>query len=465
LLLDATIWRESTTTTIFSPDSKQENSRVGAGERRYSRGQVTAISAPFWHLMEPRDEAGSKRLHAITDAEARALIAAVPVQNTTPRGVAHPEPTDVVGGVLDGITHPRLRRGITGCAILAAEQQLERDRLVTERAPGQAVAPTSTGGHNDDVLAAGLGGFNSLGWSKDGRAWGQIERTIEMFGSDDRSDRTVKKLPGATLDWFVYAVSPGALVYIALAVGTPADKRKPVVELLQHLSALPPPSKLRVFHAQTPEIDDDDNDNIIELFELKWIGGNAYALRKIGWSGHEFEVLEYAPDGVFKPLAGMTTSEVQVGSKAVEDIDAVLAAVADGKTSWSADAAARLGEGTGLTPSESVYLWAGCPGLTDRTSSFIEKELREKTLQLKAKAADVARDSMRALPLAKRVRAIDAAGHAGVAALLEGSAVGALVGAWKQEFGTRVAIPEELIAEADRELGAAPAKMRADADR
>src|SRR5204863_3710846 len=36
----------------------------------------------------------------------------------------------------------------------------------------------------------------------------------------------------------------------------------------------------------------------------------------------------------------------------------------------------------------------------------------------------------------------------------DGSAVDALIAAWRAELGTRVVIPEELIAEADRELWA-----------
>jgi len=459
-LLSETAWREGTTTTILSPDGKQAGSKISTSERRYSRGQVTSISSPFWHLMEARDEAGSKRLHAVTDDEARALIAAVPVQKTTPPGIAHPEPEDVVGGVLTGITHPRLRRGITGCAILAAEQQLERDRLAVERAPGQAAKPTSSGGHNDDVLIAGVAGFCERHWSKDGRAWGQIERTAEVFASDDRSDRTIKKLPGATLDWFDYAIEPGALLFIALAVGTPADKRKPVAELLQHVSTLPPADKLRVFDAHAPKVetddDDDDDDDDLEAFELRWVGGNAYAVKKVGWASTQIRVLEYAPDGVFEPLAGWVIDRAITGTKSIgaEQRAELFAAIGDGKTSWSPEVAAKLAEGTGLTPSEGVYLWAGCPGATERTSNFLDKELREKTLQLKAKQAEVARDGMFALPVWSRVRAIDAAGQAGVAAVLDGSAVDALIAAWKTIFGARVAIPEELIAEADRELWA-----------
>ncbi len=460
-LLEESAWREGITTSILSPDGKLLGSKVNEHDRRYSSGQVAPLPPAFWPLLSARDEAGSGRLHAITDAAARALIAAVPVQKTTPPGIAHPPPTDVTSGVVE-LADARLRRGVTGLAIMTAELELERDRLAAERAPGQASKPTSEGGHGDDVLIAALAGFCERHWQKEGRAWGQIERVGELFASEDRSDRVVKKLPTATLDWFDYALAPGSLVFVALAVGTPADKRKHVAELLQHVTtSLPPPAKLRAFDAHVPKAtddddDDDDDDDEREPIEVHWIGGNAYAIKKIGWYGNQFRVLEYAPTGELKPLVGWVIDNQSTGSKAVaaDQIEALLAAIADGKTSWSADAAARLAEGTGLTPSEGVYLWAGCPNATERAANFLDKELREKVLGLKAKQAEVARDSMTAVALPKRIRAVDAAGQAGVAALLDGSAVTALVAAWQQLFGTRMAIPEELIAEADRALWA-----------
>ncbi|HLL22052.1 MAG TPA: hypothetical protein VK427_07970, partial [Kofleriaceae bacterium] len=219
LVMD-TAWREGVTATILSTDGAMRGSVINDSERRYARGQVAALPPMFWHLMEARDEVGSRRLHAITDDEARALIAAVPVQTTTPPGIAVPAPTDVVEGLLDGITHLRLRRGITGIVILAAEQLLERDHLAIERSQEQAAKPTSIGGHNDDVLVVALGGFIERHWSREGRAWGQIERVAELFASTDRSDRHITAFPPATLDWLPYAVAPGALAFLAVAVGT-----------------------------------------------------------------------------------------------------------------------------------------------------------------------------------------------------------------------------------------------------
>ena len=460
-LVTATAWRAGTTTMIVAPDGSHTGSIVSDDERRYSRGQATAMSPPFWHLLEPRDEVGSRRLRDVTDADARALIAAVPVQKSTPAGIAMPQPTDVTPGILDEVTHQRLRRGITGIAILAAEQQLERDRLAAERSPTAATKPTSTGGHNDDALIAGLAGFCERHWNKDGRAWGQIERIGEAFASDDRSDRTIKKLPPAVLDWFEYALAPSSLAFVALAVGTPADKRKCVAELLSHItSALPPPERLRVFGAQRakPEPDDnaDDDDEDLESFEVRWVGGNAYAIKTIGWQRTQIRVLEYAPDGAFKPLAGWMIEDAATGTRAfpADELTALHDAIADGKTSWAPEHAARLAESAGLNASEGVYLWAGCPGATERQSNFLDKQLREEVLELKAKQAAVARDAMFALPLRKRLRAIDAAGQAGVAALLDGRAVDALAAGWKAQFGARVVIPEELIAKADRDVWA-----------
>jgi len=461
-LTEESAWREGITTTILSPDGARRGSRIGEKDRRYWRGQIAALSPAFWHVMTARDEVGSRRLAVTTEVDARALIAAVPVQTTTPPGIAHPEPTDVVGGVLPEITHPRLRRGITGLAVMAAELQLERDRLVVERAPDRAAAPTASGGHNDDVLMDGLKGFLERYWSSEGRAWGQIERTGQVFASTDRGDRDAGGAPPAAFDWFDFAVSPGALAFVATAIGTPEHRRAPIAELLVHVTrSLPRADRLRVFEAHKPtSTDDDDDDDDFELdepFELRWVGGNAYAIKQVRWHKTQLRALEYAPDGTFRDLPGWVTQRSTPGTASPTDemVAATLAAATTGHTSWSAEAAAKLAAATGLTPSEAVFLWAGCPNAADRSANFLPRALREE-LGLKAKQAEVARDGINAVPLATRVRLIDAAGRAGLAALLDGSAVDVLAQAWNELVGARVAIPEELIADADRELATPP---------
>jgi hypothetical protein len=438
-----TSYGEGSTESIYDPTGTYVASKIGK-DVRYFRGQAAFLTFPFWHLFSARDPAGSRRLHAITDDDARTLMAKVSITDGTPPGVIHPEPFDVTADVLPEITHARLRWGVTGIAVMAVQHRLERDRLVIERAPG-AAQKAAAGGPDDTVLLEALGGWIDRQWSQSGRAWTQIERAAELFAADDRADRTVSDLPASNFDWLGLAIAPAASSFIALAIGTPADKRRTVAELCAQLVKLPPADRLRVITVEGDSEKPDDRS-----FVLRWHGGNAYALRKLGWRGSSYRVLEYAPDGVFKPLPGMAiTSDVRgTAPLSIEEAAALQAAVGEGKTSWSDEAAARLATLTGLTPSEATFLWAGCPNAHDRSANFLDKTLRE-TLGLKATQAAIARDGLNTIPLTKKLVAIDAAARTGIAALLDGSAVDELADAWKRAVGKRVAIPEELVAEAD----------------
>src|SRR5262249_29598817 len=119
-----------------------------------------------------------------------------------------------------------------------------------------------------------------------------------------------------------------------------------------------------------------------------------------------------------------------------------IAAVRELVPRWSTADAAPLAAATGLTPSEAVYLLAGCPNAGDRSANFLPKELRE-SLGLKAAQAAVARDALAAIPRNRRLAVLALAGRGGE-----------LAEVWIQFAGMRIAIPEELIADADRELQA-----------
>jgi hypothetical protein len=94
------------------------------------------------------------------------------------------------------------------------------------------------------------------------------------------------------------------------------------------------------------------------------------------------------------------------------------------------------------------------PNGHDRSTNFLDKELREE-LGLKAAQAALGRDSIRGVRDDKRLLAIEAAARAGVSAMLDGSAADVLAAAWNHHVGKRVAIPEELITEADDTLSVA----------
>ena len=442
-------WREGVTSTLMDPDRNLRGSKIGPKDKRYLRGQVMALPPTYWHHFTPRDEAGSTRIHAATEADARAMIAAISREALDKGNL----PSTLLDGTLPEVTHPRLRTGLVGFAMIAAKQVFDRDVLAADRAPGKATgAAAGPVGPSDPVLLAALAGWAPRMWSQDGRAWSQLEQTAAIFGSEDRSDRYVHDIPPSMVDWLDFAVSRSALAFIALAIGTPAEKRKPVADLFAQIArTLPPADKLRVFDAHGTLALPGEGGGV----RIRWWNGNAYVTKKVGWSGEVFRVLEYAPSGTFQALPGMTqTKEVRgAPSLGADAVDALLAAVAAGTTSWSEAAAMRLSAATGLTPSEATFLWAGAPNSSDRSANFLPKELREQ-LGLKATQAAIARDGLGTIPLAKRIAAIDEAGRAGIAALVDGSAVEALATAWTRLVGKKLAVPEDLIGDADRELQA-----------
>ena len=455
LVIEETAWREGVTATLIDPEHDVRGCKIGPKDRRYVLGQAVPLPPTLWHHLTVRDRAGSIRLRATSVEDARALIAGIPVLPTTPKTLATQVSHDVMVRVLPEVTHPRLRDGVLGFAMIAASQLLDRDRVAEERAPGKATAASAgSAGHTDEVLQAGLGGWIDREWGHDGRAWVQLERTAALFASEDHSDRYVHDVPISMVDWMQFAVARSALVFIATAIGTPADKRRAIADLFALIARkLPPADKLRWFTAEgTLELPGDG-----QGYRPRWYRGNAYAIKKQGYQGHQVSVLEYAPTGVFQPLPGLAihasaSAELRgAPGLGVEALPALEAAIAAGQTSWSPVAAARLAEATGLTLSEATFLWAGCPNISDRSANFLPKELREQ-LGLKATQAAIARDGLRAVPLARRRAAIEAPARAGLAALLDGSAVDALAEAWTDLVGKRIAIPEELIADADREL-------------
>jgi hypothetical protein len=483
-VLAETAWRAGTTVSLWNREGTVRGASFGPKDARYWRGSVAPYPDGLWHALTARDAPGSTRLRAITDEDARALIDAL-------AGVAELAelvPVDVVATRLPAVTDERLRRGIAGVVALAAELQRTRDALRDDRAPGKATVRAAASGPDDAAILAALGGWVDRKYD-DGAAVLQVAACGELFRSDDRRDRSLLDTPGSQVEWLPLAIAPGALVFLAGAIGISAEHRRTIAGLVAVIArALPDPAKLRVWSGVRTITAEDAEEAKCKL-SLHWHGGNAYALSKQGW-GNEVRVLEYAPDGVFKPLPRIALVHATRGVAAVPaDVLAAVEATAGSPGIRSASVAASAGSSpvipvaglqsagsspghasaaaasagssvghasaavgsllddaaalvaaTGLTPSEAVYLVAGCPGAGTRVSNFLDKELRER-LGLKAAQTVVARDALAAIPRSKRLAALDEAGRDGD-----------LAQAWIRHVGKRVAIPEELIADADREL-------------
>jgi len=429
-LLVETAWGEGMTVSLLNAEGTVRGASFGPKDPRYWRGSVAAYPEGMWHALTARDARGSKRLRTITDDDARKLLDAL--ARVTDLAEL---PIDEVAKRLPEVSHERLRRGVAGVIALAAQLQRQRDELCAERAPGKARARGAASGPDDDAIQEALGGWVDRKYD-DGSAVAQIARCGEWFRSDDHRDRVELDVPGSQVDWLALAIAPGALAFLADAFGVPAEPRRAIVDLLAVIEReLPDPAKLRAWSGVwTPG--PDETEEATHTFALRWQGGNAYAISKQGWN-NQVNVLEYAPGGTFKPLPRIALGHATRGVAAARAEASAPAPEAERSLPSEADA---LAAATGLTLSEAVYLLAGCPGLSTNTANFLDKERREQ-LGLKATQAAVARDAVKVIPRSKRLAALDEAGRGGD-----------LAQAWIRHVGKRIAIPEELVADADREL-------------
>lgn len=427
-----TVWQQGTTTSLLDAAGGMRGASFGPRDRRTWRGSVAPYPDALWHALAARDAAGSQRLRAITVRDARRLIDGLD-------GVAEladAVPVERVARELPEITHDRLRRGVAGVIALAAQLQRERDRLRDDRAPGRDRARPA-GGPDDAAIRRALAGWlGAPSWygSTEGSAVHQIARCGELFRSGDRRDRVVLDAPVSHIGWFGVAVAPGALAFLATAIGVPEADRRAIADLRAVIAhELPDPSRLRWWSGvrTAPPGTDEARAALV----LRWWRGNAYAINARHVHGDQVEVLEYAPDGAFQVPPALALGDAMRGVAA-----GVAAAAAPPRASVG-DAPA-LASATGLTASEAVYLLAGCPGLETSVANFLDKERRE-LLGLKANQAAVARDALSAIPRGKRLAVLDEAGRGGD-----------LAQAWNRIVGKRIAIPEELAAQAGRELEA-----------
>ena len=427
-------WRGGVYTQIFDDTGRVSSCILNPTDRRYFRGSPTVMPATLWSAFTPRDVEGSKWLRNASDADARGLMVV---------GDALPDDAQDSGLLhLSGVSNGRLLRGIAGFAAIAIHAQRKLAKLVKDRAPG-AIRAAATSTFSDNALIAAMCGWVDRKYASSTNAFVQIARVAAWFANEDRSDRTLADdTINSLLDWLRLALVPNALGFLAVARG---PDPKAIVALLSALVKLPDPRTLRLFEAQ--RIASPTNPANAAL-ELVWQQGNAFALTRQSW-GATYHVLQYAPDGKFVTLSGFNTGRPEAGVAPLTELAAIEAAVASGKTSWRDDAPARLASATGLTLSEATYLWAGMPGAHDEGSNFLDKTLRE-SLDLKATQAALARDLLKAIPLAKRLAAI---ADVGIGALAE-DGVERLAAAWVKHVGKRLEIPEELIADAGREIEA-----------
>jgi hypothetical protein len=448
-------WRSSGTAWIVDPDGVHKACRVDASAPGYTRGQAIILPVQLWHYLSPRDPAGSGTLRGTTDEQARALIGSVETGDSKsdelPKDLAAPDA--VVTARLRVISDARLRKGIAGLAGLARRFEVVRDELVKTRDPSLATKLTSTAKLDDDQLRAVLAGGYRWGRSA-GSVAAQIATVCAALLDEAAGDRVIDEIPASELEWAEWAIAPGALVFAAQAFGIEAPQRQELARLLQLLVdagwfRLLPAMRMWTGSGELGIPGDPHHAVVVR-------GANRYFTWK-RWTyrtGNEYLVVEHAPGGAWKPLGAATIKAERRAIAMPEDtVRGFLQRLAGGPPAWSAEAAAAIASGTGLTSGEAALAWAGFPRLMDSSAAFLDKDIRE-AMDLKQQQAGAARDNLRAVPIAKRVEIL-AAAASDPAALWDpvaGGAADRMAGAWNRLVGRRTPIPDEVLVAADRDL-------------
>jgi hypothetical protein len=437
--------------TIVEPGGAYAIAQIGDKTLDYARGQAAVLPPPFWHLLRPRDPVGSAALRAVSDDDAAALLVAGDDAAAVERAMA--------AGGLRAISHPRLARGVAGLTALATHCERDLRRLVAERDPTRRAAAAPPPPLDDDALIGAVGSLvtHRQAAGPEATTSAQIQRTAEVFTSDDRQDRVIGGVGAAELSWLTLLAEPSGLAFLAQAPGLTAAQRRAARALLRALAGFTRevPGALRVYTTTGKPPFETSSGPI-----LAWRGGNAYLLCPVGWSG-EHEVLEHAPDGTFRALPGMTLDDLRAVPALDTDRVGALCDALDERDPppWSTEPVHALVARTGLPWAEAALLWAGLP----QTQSYtpLDKTIREM-LGLKASQATVAHETLRGLPVEQRRRILAGAGDALLADPTriwvppgtddEAALATVLAASWNRVVGRRVAVPDDLVTAAARDV-------------
>jgi hypothetical protein len=281
----------------------------------------------------------------------------------------------------------------------------------------------------------------------------QVRAVATAFFERDGADR-FEVVPASSIDWSAWAVAPGALVFGAQAFGVAPELREQMIRMLELLLSTPlvrSGARLRRWEANG-ELGLPEPGKLEQA--VAWRNGNAYFVSRNRDAGNQYLVLEYMPKGEPHPLGSAVVKVERRASPISEDAAReVLGRLGDDAPPWHHDAVDALADGTGITRAEAALLWAGLPALRSQAEDFLGEDVRSE-LGLSVAEARAARKLLRTIDPGRRLDVL-AAGGSVPAALwdpIDGLAAARMVGAWNRLIGRRVPIPDELIADATRDL-------------
>ncbi|MGI5350450.1 hypothetical protein ACQEU8_20065 [Streptomyces sp. CA-250714] len=380
----------------------------------------------FWHLLKPRDPAGSLALRQITEDTVRRLLKAAATSEEALR--------TAVGKLLPEVGHRLLVQGVVGCVQATTEMISQRDRILNRlKRPRRAQLKVS-----EEDLGGALEGLVSRYNSRYRGTATQIELTSAFFtGTVDAETAMERWLDNdSAFDWTELPGRIGGLAVRAVSAVTSTPHRRALARLLRFwaLSPLAEPGLQRglLVSEQRAALSDENGALMpldITMLHGDWGRSHSHATRKIA---------AFLQRGAVPRPAGLLASQpVPEGWATPERLHRLVDELKrSGPVPFDPTAAARLAEATDLDRAAAALLMAGLPHITDRGHNFLPPETR-KALGLKVTEASAARDMLLRVPNAARLELYDAAMPDDPAQLWDQAAMAErLATAWK-EVGAR----------------------------
>ncbi|MDP6442946.1 MAG: hypothetical protein QGG36_14705 [Pirellulaceae bacterium] len=381
----------------------------------YDAGQPTYLPPLFYHLLQPRDLASSKKLRKLTDKQAAALLAAnaKDVEANDERDVDEDDVFEqtaaAVKKILPKLTNERLLCGIVAVVTEATRIADQLAELVESRDPKVEDDPTLIVSDEQERCVN-----DAMSALEIHCGYGEVEpifphlNAVCQFFSGERKDGP---LPAASFEWYSLLNQLEPRVWKGMW-RKEASETDALIEFLGHWGALPLqdlPGAFRYFsgsytkNAPIPKRakkkKSDDEDETLSLTQT--INDNFYVIRgEKDWEDEwEWTVLEYSPNAKFKTPPNFKINEETPCTRGWTS-----AQLAQFREQFkqhrqphpSDELLELLGEKTGLSRAETALVWMGFASFDYWDKNFLPKTFRE-AFKLKVAEADAARQSLKAI--------------------------------------------------------------------